>query len=295
MSKLKKLKKRLTAFASQLTPDECREQLVLSYLQMERCQQVLRGEDVEPVTQMDNGESSDLELFYLCKKVREELDLLNRSEKNPKGESITIGVDVDCSDAIKHFKDFKKEFEKLHSDAVKHINNYCKPRKDVYVMKVDLEKYFPPISIDTGSHDSMLAFHKMMIDAFSLVDQLPKNMTLPVYFMYHGRIHKNKCAQWIGVSEGKKLICKIDGYDGVFNVSDIYQTPDEVVMSVGKVVSDHVSLSRDKKQSFFIDHTNRVFRGAEWYLEDQKIDHFDTLDELRKFLLENIIDDGKEE
>ncbi|MBR3400516.1 MAG: hypothetical protein IKH08_12130, partial [Prevotella sp.] len=71
MSKLKKLKKRLTAFASQLTPDECREQLVLSYLQMERCQQVLRGEDVEPVTQMDNGESSDLELFYLCKKVRE--------------------------------------------------------------------------------------------------------------------------------------------------------------------------------------------------------------------------------
>lgn len=74
-----------------------------------------------------------------------------------------------------------------------------------------------------------------------------------------------------------------------------WKTPDEVVMSVGKVVSDHVSLSRDKKQSFFIDHTNRVFRGAEWYLEDQKIDHFDTLDELRKFLLENIIDDGKEE
>lgn len=242
MSKLKKLKKRLTAFASQLTPDECREQLVLSYLQMERCQQVLRGEDVEPVTQMDNGESSDLELFYLCKKVREELDLLNRSEKNPKGESITIGVDVDCSDAIKHFKDFKKEFEKLHSDAVKHINNYCKPRKDVYVMKVDLEKYFPPISIDTGSQDSMLAFHKMM------VDRLPKDMTLPVYFMYQGR-----------------------------------------------VVTDHISHSIDKKQYFFIDQTNRVFRGAEWYLDDQRIYHFDTLDELRKYLLENIIDDGKRE
>lgn len=295
MSKLKKLKKRLTAFASQLTPDECREQLVLSYLQMERCQQVLRGEDVEPVTQMDNGESSDLELFYLCKKVREELDLLNHTEKKPKGKSITIGVDVDCSDAIKHFKDFKKQLDELHNEAVTRIKNYGKPDPDVFVMKVDLAKNFPPISIDTGSQDSMLAFHKMMVDVFSLVDQLPKDMTLPVYFMYHGRIHKNKHAQWIGVSEGKKLICKIDGYDGVFPVSDIYQTPDEVVMSVGKVVSDHVSLSRDKKQSFFIDHTNRVFRGAEWYLEDQKIDHFNTLDELRKFLLENIIDDGKEE
>lgn len=77
MSKIKKLRKKFTAFASQLTPDECREQLVLAYLQMEKCQQVLRGEEVEPVTMMDNGESSDLELFYRCKKVAEELAYLN--------------------------------------------------------------------------------------------------------------------------------------------------------------------------------------------------------------------------
>lgn len=77
MSKTKKLRKKFTAFASQLSPDECREQLVLAYLQMEKCLQVLRGEDVEPVAMKDNGESSDLELFYMCKKVREELDYLN--------------------------------------------------------------------------------------------------------------------------------------------------------------------------------------------------------------------------
>ena len=78
MSKTKKLRKKFAAFASQLPPDECREQLVLAYLQMERCQQVLRGEDVEPVAMKDNGESSDLELFYRCKKAAEELAYLNK-------------------------------------------------------------------------------------------------------------------------------------------------------------------------------------------------------------------------
>lgn len=77
MNNVEELKKKFNAFASQLSPDECREQLVLAYLQMERCGDVLRGEDVEPVVMMDNGESSDLELFYQCKKVREELDYLN--------------------------------------------------------------------------------------------------------------------------------------------------------------------------------------------------------------------------
>lgn len=78
MSKIKKLKKKFTAFASQLSPDECREQLALAYLQMEKCMQVLRGADVEPVSMMDNGESSDLELFYRCKKAAEELAYLNK-------------------------------------------------------------------------------------------------------------------------------------------------------------------------------------------------------------------------
>lgn len=78
MSKNKKLKKRFTAFVNQLSPDQVREQLVLAYLQMERCQQVLKGYDVEPVQMMDNGESSDLELFYRCKKAAEELAYLNK-------------------------------------------------------------------------------------------------------------------------------------------------------------------------------------------------------------------------
>ena len=76
-----RLKRRFTSFVNQLSPDECREQLVLAYLQMERCQEILRGDDVTHVTMMDNGMSSDLELFYLCKKVRRELDYLERLRK----------------------------------------------------------------------------------------------------------------------------------------------------------------------------------------------------------------------
>lgn len=78
MSNIKELRNRFTQFVSQLSPDEVREQLVLAYLQMEKCMQVLRGADVEPVSMMDNGESSDLELFYRCKKAAEELAYLNK-------------------------------------------------------------------------------------------------------------------------------------------------------------------------------------------------------------------------
>lgn len=77
MNKIERLKKRFTAFVNQLTPDQVREQLVLAYLQMEKCQTVLKGYDVEPESMMDNGESSDLELFYRCKKASEELAYLN--------------------------------------------------------------------------------------------------------------------------------------------------------------------------------------------------------------------------
>lgn len=96
MSKIKKLKKKFTAFASQLTPDECREQLALAYLQMEKCMQVLRGADVEPVSMMDNGESSDLELFYRCKKAAEELAYLNKMvHDGKKVGTLEIEVKVD--------------------------------------------------------------------------------------------------------------------------------------------------------------------------------------------------------
>lgn len=199
MSKLKKLRKKFAAFASQLTPDECREQLVLAYLQMEKCLQVLRGEDVEPVAMMDNGESSDLELFYRCKKVSEELDYLNQAEKKSKGKSITIGVDVDCSDAIKHFKELKKEFEKFQIAAKKNFKNNIKPRPEVYVMKVDLKKYFEPIQIDTSSPESMLAFHNMFVDFFAEVDKHAKCLYSledlignDVWYMYGDHIQHGK-------------------------------------------------------------------------------------------------------
>ena len=73
MSKTKKLAKKFSAFVEQMTANECRKQLVLAYIQMEKCMQVLRGEDVKPVAMKDNGESSELELFYMWKKVAEEL------------------------------------------------------------------------------------------------------------------------------------------------------------------------------------------------------------------------------
>ena len=85
MSDIKELRNRFTQFVIQLSPDEVREQLVLAYLQMEKCMQVLRGADVEPVSMKDNGESSDLELFYRCKKAAEELAYLNQKVLEPVG------------------------------------------------------------------------------------------------------------------------------------------------------------------------------------------------------------------
>jgi len=96
MSKIERLKKRFTAFVNQLTPDQVREQLVLAYLQMEKCQTVLKGYDVEPESMMDNGESSDLELFYRCKKAAEELAYLNKMvHDGKKVGTLELEVKVD--------------------------------------------------------------------------------------------------------------------------------------------------------------------------------------------------------
>ena len=112
MSKTKKLKKKFAAFANQLSPDECREQLVLAYIQMEKCLQVLRGEDVEPVAMKDNGESSDLELFYRCKKAAEELAYLNNMVyEGKKVGTLELEVKIDTHE-------FEKEFESLRE----HLN-----------------------------------------------------------------------------------------------------------------------------------------------------------------------------
>ena len=64
----KEKENKLRAFIKTLSEKEVREELLLAYLQMERCQEVLEGKDVEPVTMKENGLDSDLELFYMCKK-----------------------------------------------------------------------------------------------------------------------------------------------------------------------------------------------------------------------------------
>lgn len=107
MCKIGKLRKKFTAFVNQLSPDQVREQLILCYLQMERCQQVLRGEYVEPVAMKDNGESSDMELFYRCKKAAEELAYLNKMvHEGKRVGTLQLEVKIDTHK-------FEKEFDSL--------------------------------------------------------------------------------------------------------------------------------------------------------------------------------------
>lgn len=64
-------------FVAGLSEKEAREQLSLAYQQMELCMRVLNGEKgIDPVTMKDNGLSSDLELFYKCKKVADFLKIM---------------------------------------------------------------------------------------------------------------------------------------------------------------------------------------------------------------------------
>lgn len=64
-------------FIASLSEKEAREQLSLAYQQMELCIRVLNGEKgIDPVTMKDNGLSSDLELFYKCKKVADFLKIM---------------------------------------------------------------------------------------------------------------------------------------------------------------------------------------------------------------------------
>lgn len=60
-------------FIDGLSEEEVRHELLQAYLQMERCQRVLEGKETSPVTMMDNGLSSDLELFYMCRERMAEL------------------------------------------------------------------------------------------------------------------------------------------------------------------------------------------------------------------------------
>lgn len=73
-------------FVSSLSEAEVRRELCLAYEQMERCIGVLSGEDTGPVDMLDNGESSDLELFYRCREARRELDKLSERYGRKKKE-----------------------------------------------------------------------------------------------------------------------------------------------------------------------------------------------------------------
>lgn len=245
MGKIGKLRKKFTAFVNQLSPDQVREQLVLAYLQMEQSQRVLRGEDVEPLTMLDNGECSDLELFYRCKKVADELAYLNKMvHEGKKVGAIELEVKVDTNPAILSLKELRKEFSKM-ADSMK------------------------PKFLQVGS---------------------------VVYFLSKGRIHKSTVKEVVGfvVSSGEPCFY-VNGHDNVIPSSYLYVTAVRLASTIGKFVNNHVSVSSDHESAFFIDSTSRVFKAAKWYLEEQKIEHFESLNALMEYLLKNIVDDTKKE
>ena len=86
MCRTKDTQKRFGEFVDGLSVAQCRRELTLAYTQMECCIRALKGEDVEPVEMMDNGESTDLELFYACVKHAEELAYLNGMAASPKDD-----------------------------------------------------------------------------------------------------------------------------------------------------------------------------------------------------------------
>lgn len=246
MSKSKRLRKRFTAFVNQLTPDQVREQLVLAYLQMEKCQNVLKGYDVEPVKMMDNGDNSDLELFYRCKKTAEELAYLNgivatKPQPTRKGR---VDFKVDVSEQVQRLRALAESFRKLG-------------------------KYMEPRQLTIGKE---------------------------VFFLSKGSIHKSILEDFIGIVQDDTgdVICRVKGHDIAIPARYLYSSAEQLAKNIGKTVSNHISFSSDHESAYFIDSTSRVFKGAKWYLEEQKIDWYDSLDEMRGVLLQTIIDDGKE-
>lgn len=286
MSKISKLRKKFTAFVNQLSPDQVREQLILAYLQMEQCQRVLRGVDVEPVEMLDNGESSDLELFYQCKKTAEELSYLNEMVSKPD-KTIKFGVDVDCSEAINQIKKFYEQLTKIGKAAHdKNIPN------DAYVMKVDLRKFYEPLSFDTSNPTDMFNLRKKFKEMAESMKLRVLQEGTEVYFLSKGRIHKSKVKEVIGLEQATGVpVCYVNGHDTIIPATYLYATSKMLVENLK--FQKHYSFSSEHESAYFIDNTSRVFLGAKWYLDEQKIKNFVNMDDLRKFLIENIVDDGE--
>ena len=260
MGKIGKLRKKFTAFVDQLSPDQVREQLILAYLQMEQCQRVLRGEDVEPIEMLDNGDSSDLELFYRCKKAADELACLN--------------------DELFHLKE-----DYLHLKAEDFLKGQNNHGRIPFTVKVDVSEEVKRL--------------KKIAESFKELGKnlQPRQLTLgqEVYFLSKGRIHKSILQDFIGmVCDGTgEVVFRVKGYENGIHARYLFGKADELAKEIGKVVSNHVSLSSDHESAFFIDSTSRIFRGAKWYLEDQKIENFASINDLRGFLITHVIDDTK--
>lgn len=131
MSKRKKRIKELKNFVSQLSDMECREELICAYLQMENCQRVLRGEDVVPDQMMrDNGHQTDMELFYLCKKVRKELEYLDSNQE----KRLHLDVSVNISDESKRLHSLSEAIDSLR------VRDKIQLRKDEQAWLVEFVK-----------------------------------------------------------------------------------------------------------------------------------------------------------
>ena len=117
-----------------------------------------------------------------------------------------------------------------------------------------------------------------------------------VFFLSKGRIHKSILEDFIGIvqDETGDVVCRVKGYENAFPARFLYDSAVKLASTIGKSVQNHVSVSSDHESAFFIDQTSRVFKGAKWYLEYQRMKCFDTLDDLRSFLITHVIDDGKE-
>lgn len=286
MSKINKLRKKFTAFVNQLSPDQVREQLILAYLQIEQCQRVLQGKNVEPFEMLDNGESSDLELFYQCKKAAEELSYLNEMVSKPD-KTIKFGVDIDCSEAINQIQKFYEQLKKIGKAAKKH-----NIPEDAFILKTDLHKFYEPLKFDTSNDLDMLNLREKFRKMAESMKLRVLEVGTEVYYLSKGRIHKSVVEDFVGLVECDGMpVCKVKGHDNAIPATYLYATPKELVKILK--FQKHYSFSPVHESAYFIDSTSRIFLGAKWYLDEKKIMNFVNMDDLRKFLVENIIDDGE--
>lgn len=88
----KDMKDGFRRFIDSLDEKDVRRELLQAYMMMERCLAVLDGKDTGPVAMKDNGRSSDLELFYACRKRMKELEAAagEKDGRTPDGKRRTV-------------------------------------------------------------------------------------------------------------------------------------------------------------------------------------------------------------